>query len=201
MANSTRKERRASERQRRRLKVRLWNDELEGTGFTAEVSRTGLRVETDATIEAGARLHVELTLPDGSAFFAEALTVRKKKYPRHARSVFRPSLALEFLRLDECLDPEEREAPAPEPKPLRVDLRTLEALRSAYEKDIKHGGLLVPCDEKPELDSELRVPVLLPEPHGEIECAGTVVRVNENSFALRLTEVDMVRARVLEIIR
>ena len=40
-------ERRRSQRQRRRLDVRFWNDEFEGRGFTTNVSNKGLLIETD----------------------------------------------------------------------------------------------------------------------------------------------------------
>ena len=43
-------ERRRSQRQRRRLDVRFWNDEFEGRGFTTNVSNKGLLIETSKTL-------------------------------------------------------------------------------------------------------------------------------------------------------
>ena len=84
-----------------------------------------------------------------------------------------------------------------------VDLRERAELESAYDKDIKYGGLHVHTTVIPELSGDVSVPVLLPDPHGEIECRGTVVKIFEDppGFAMRLTEVDAVRARLIEIIR
>ena len=57
--------------------------------------------------------------------------------------------------------------------------------------------------EEPELDSEVVVPLILPPPHGQIECRGTVVKLNQDppGVALRIAEVDQVRGRLIAIIR
>jgi Tfp pilus assembly protein PilZ len=146
------------------------------------------------------------------------MTVRRKSYPRYARSLFKPAVGVRFLRLCEVVDvaasslaeapveaPVEAavEAPAEVPDgPMQVDLRDPAVLEAIYEQDIKHGGLLIRTREAPEIDSEVVIPVLLPDPHGTIHCHGTVVKRNENppSVAIRLTEIKPVRDRLMEII-
>ena len=84
-----------------------------------------------------------------------------------------------------------------------MDLSEPAKLAQVYERDIRYGGLLVHTEERPELDSEVVVPVVLPAPHGQIECRGIVVKLTDDppTVALRLSEVDQVRGRLIEIIR
>ncbi len=78
----------------------------------------------------------------------------------------------------------------------------METLKEVYEQDIKFGGLLVRTKELPEIESELIVPILLPEPHGTIQCRGSVVKILSDPprVALRLADTDQVRGRLMEII-
>jgi hypothetical protein len=80
--------------------VRFWSDEIEGTGFTADISDTGLLIETPKPLELGQRLHLEVSLNEGS-YFAECVIVRRKTYPRHARALFKPAIGVRFLGLSE----------------------------------------------------------------------------------------------------
>lgn len=214
--------RRQGRRLRRRLPVRFWwGDELEGHGFTNDISGSGMLIETNKAVEIGQRLHAEVDV-EGSPFFVECVVVRRKVYPRHAQSMFRPIAGVRFVTLAEELA-EQDDSPesqtelattvptrprreAAEPKAMvlpQVDLRDPAQLREIYERDIKHGGLQVRTTELPEIYSEFAVPVFLPAPHGEIDVSGTVVKLFDDppGFAMRLAEVDAVRARILEILR
>jgi hypothetical protein len=234
-----RPDRRSAQRFRKRLAVRFWWDDWEGAGFTQDVSESGMLIETPKDLEIGTRIHVEVT-GDNLAFFANCVVVRKKRYPREARSLFKPALGVRFEKLTEALaharaaeseqPAERREKPAaagvatgkarPPAKqtvsvkdevpvyetthlPMEVDLRDPARLAVVYEEDVKHGGLRVRTSETPGIDSEVMVPVLLPDPHGRIECTGTVVKIMDElpGFALRLDDIDAVRARLIEIIR
>ena len=207
--------RRRNKREKKRLKVRFWNDELDASGFTADVSETGLFLATSHNLSIGTRLHLEIELPDGP-YMAEGMVVRRKTYPQYARGMYKSGVGVRLIGLGGALglaggyeESEEEEAPeheveeTPVEESLCVDLRDFEELRETYERDLKHGGLLVHTAECPDLDSEVVVAVLLPEPHGQMECVGTVVKHNDSppGIALRLDDVDRVRARVLEVIR
>jgi hypothetical protein len=202
------KDRRRSKRYRRRFKVRIWWEDLESIAFTGDVSATGAMLETNLPLELGTRLHLEVDL-NGQPHFAECVVTRKRTYPRQARGMFKPGVGVRFVSLMEAVRglSEEQEAPAAEAQPvsipMEVDLREPEKLQEAYDQDLKHGGLRVLTTEIPEFDSVVTVPVWLPEPHGRIDCEGTVVKTFEDppGFALRLSDVDQVRLRVLEILR
>ncbi len=96
MAKSREGERRRTKRQRRRLRVRLWNDEFEASGFTADISATGLLIEATQPLEIGTRFHLEIFLADRS-FFTECVVARKKTYPSYARSMFKPGVGIRFV--------------------------------------------------------------------------------------------------------
>ena len=195
-------ERRRSQRQRRRLDVRFWNDELEGRGVTTNVSNKGLLIETSKTLRLGQRFHLEIILPETS-FYAEAVVVRRKVYPPQARSMFKPTVGLRFVGIREVVKSISSAAAVATDGGLRVDLSEPARLAEVYERDIKYGALLVTTREEPELDSELVVPLILPPPHGQIECRGTVVKLSQDppGIVLRLAEGDQVRGALIEIIR
>ncbi len=194
-------DRRRSQRQRRRLDVRFWNDEVECRGFTTNVSNKGMLIETTKTLPLGLRLHLEILL-DGTSFFAEGVVVRRKSYPPQARSMFKPTVGVRFVSLREVV----RSIMAGEPESadgtLKVDLSDPARLKQVYERDIKYGGLLVHTRQRPELHSEVRITMVLPRPHAPVECCGSVVKLHHDpaSVALRIAEVDQVRGKLSEII-
>jgi Tfp pilus assembly protein PilZ len=232
--------RRRSKRQKRRLRVRFWSGEIEASGFTADVSNTGLFLVTSQPLEIETRLHLEIEI-GGQSYFAEGVVVRRKAYPQYAQSMYRSGVGVRLVGLNEAIEhlgaeqevAGEQEVPVqeaaadqplgpdeePDPDeelddtkileddvpdgPMLVDLRDPEELGAVYERDIKHGGLLVTTRERPDVGSEVVVPVLLPKPHGQIQCSATVVKLKDSPprIALLLRDVDQVRARLLEIIR
>ena len=203
--------RRVEKRYPRRVRVRFWGDGFEGTGHTKDVSLTGLLLEAGRYLDPGTRLRLELNLEDGP-FACEAIVERVKRVPPQARTIVKPTLGLKFLPAEwaiQRLIGEEVEEPAvgseeepPQlPDTLELDLRDLEVLQHAYDQDIKHGGLRVYTSERFPVDADVCVPVHLPSPHGTIDCLGTVVKVFDDGFAMRLAEVDPVRERISEILK
>ncbi len=207
------KDRRRSKRRRRRLPVKLWRGDVEGTGFTADISNTGLMVETTVAADLGSRFHIELQLPEETLYYIEGVVVRKKVYPRHAASMFKNGLGIRFVGLGEAiraiLEEKPEDAPPVTCETSRtdggflVDLRDPGELKRIYERDIKHGGVQILVSERPPIDQEVRVTFSLPDPNGSIDCPALVVTHVEEpaGVGLRLVEVDAVRTRLLEIIR
>lgn len=97
-----RKERRRSQRERRRLPLRFWGNGLEGTGFSHDISDAGILLETTHPLVIGQRLHLEIEIGD-DVFFAEGTVVRKKAYPRQAQSVFKSAAGVHFVGLREAV--------------------------------------------------------------------------------------------------
>ncbi len=202
-------ERRQNKRYKRRMKVRWWADDIEGNGFSVDVSASGLLIETGRPFEIGTRLHLEIMLGLAVPYFAECVVARKRTYPPHVRPLFKPAIGVRFVGINEAVKDlvssagEKAVGTAEQVHvPLQADMRDLDHLKAVYDKDIKHGGLMVETTELPEVHSVIEVPVLLPEPHGTIQVRGTVVKLFEDpaGIALRLEDVDLVRARIVEIL-
>jgi hypothetical protein len=107
---SRRGERRGAPRQRWRAQVRFWNEHFEAVGFTADISSTGVLVETPRHLEVGTRLHIEIKVGDRS-FFSEATVARRRQSPPYAHSLFRPALGLRFVGLIEAVHGFQQEHP------------------------------------------------------------------------------------------
>ncbi len=193
------KERRRSERRRCRVRVKFWNDELEATGFTSDISNRGMFIETTKKLEAGTRLHLELQLETGS-YYAEAVVARALKTPRTAQPVVQAGLGLRIMDLTEAIRAV-AEAEVPD-KGLEVDLSDLAQLATVYVRDIKRGGLFIPAEKPPERDTTVTVRLLLPHPHEPIEVRGVVIHVMDNpsGVGINLLEVDQIRGRLASII-
>ncbi len=194
-----RTERRRSERRRCRLNVRFWNDDLDVSGFTVDISNRGMFIETNKSLKTGTRLHLEIKLENGP-FYLEAVVARVLKAPRTAQPVVQTGLGLRFVDLAEAIrQVSEQEAPE---QGLEVDLSDLGKLATVYVRDIKRGGLFVPTEKPPERDSTVTVRLKLPEPHGTIEVRGVVIHVMDNppGVGINLLEMDQVRGKLASII-
>ena len=210
MTTSRGSERRRSKRRRRRLGVRFWSDEVEGSGFTRDISNTGLMIETTTPVDIGKRIHLELKLPDGEPYYAEGVVVRRKVYPRQASSLFKPGLGIKFVSLGEAIRAimraESQRSPSDDttrdPYELLVDLREPDELRRVYDCDIRHGAVQIQTPNMPPVNEEVSVVLLLPDPNGRITCRGSIVaHVDEPpGVGVRLQEADQIRGRLREII-
>jgi Tfp pilus assembly protein PilZ len=197
--SSGREDRRKTARRRCRVRVRFWNDELEGSGFTCDISSSGMYIETDMKLEQGTRLHFELKLETG-AFFAEGVIARTIKVHRTVRPVMKPGVGVRFMDLTEAIRKVSNETPPHDG--LELDLSDIAKLATVYVRDIKRGGLFVTVEKPPEVESTVTIRVLLPEPHGFIEVRGVVIHVMEDpsGVAINLLEVDQLRGKLAAII-
>lgn len=201
MAKKSINRRKIAKRHSMRVRVRYWGDGFEGTGHTKNISTSGMLLEVSRFLEPGTRVHLEITM-DGEPFVCEATVARVKRVAAQLRIMVKQSIGLHFLPPEWAVlrivgDGADSDLDGP----LELDLRDYELLQDAYDRDIKHGGLRVYTSEKFGIDEDISVPVHLPEPHGTIDCLGTVVKLFEDGFALRLAEVDPVRERISQIPR
>ena len=187
-----------SPRRNLRFPVRFWTDEIQGMGFTNNVSDSGLLIETAQVMDLGVWVRIEIEFAR-TTYVSTCVVVRKEARHPQVRAVLTSQMGVRFLGFSEAMSDLDNDETA---QRLEVDLRDPQALRDTYERDIKRGGLRVPCREVHEVGAEIVVPMLLPEPHGTIDCRCTVVRQYKDppAIAVLLTEVDAVRARLVEII-
>jgi Tfp pilus assembly protein PilZ len=199
-------DRRRARRVRRRLKLRFWNAGLEGRAFTHDLSVSGMLIETARAVEPGTRLHLELELPDEATYFCEVEVARKKVIPRQAQSMYKPGLGVRVVGLAEALKrgtPSRSLGGGGARAALELDLRDRSILQETYDRDVKHGALRVETPHVPSSDDVVSVTLHLPEPHGSIEVVGVVVSQDPErpGFGMRVEDADLVRARLLEILR
>jgi hypothetical protein len=96
--------RRSAERHRRRTEVRFWRrgDSQVHTGFTIDVSRTGIFLGTSVTLEPGERVRVEL-MDKENGFIAEGVVARVHKVSLALRHVQQPGVGIRFLPASELV--------------------------------------------------------------------------------------------------
>ena len=214
MAKKSINRRKVAKRHSKRVRVRYWGDGFEGTGHTKNISTSGMLPEVSRFLKPGTRVHLEITM-DGEPLVCEATVARVKRVAAQLRIMVKQSIGLHFLPPEwavlrivgdgadetEAVDVVAHGADSDLGGPIELDLRDYELLQDAYDRGIKHGGLRVYTSEKFGIDEDISVPVHLSEPYGTIDCLGTVVRLFEDGFALRLAEVDPVRERISQILR
>jgi Tfp pilus assembly protein PilZ len=224
-SGATRQDQRSAPRQRWRTQVRLWNDDFEAKAFTADISNSGVLIETTRRLPIGARLHLEIKVGDRS-FFSEATVARRMDYPTCAHSLFKPAIGCRFVGLVEalhsagvhstpgdCMDLEEPDTVTMLPEPetdetptieviARIDLRDPEELRRIFESDLSKGALLVESAREVQIGQDVRVILQLPPPNGEIPLRAQVVSSFSDSreVGLVLIERRLILRRIEELL-
>lgn len=191
-------ERRQGVRKRARLRVRFWNEEIEGSGFTADISTGGLFLETGKKLTPRTRLHLEIELKSGS-FYCEGVVARVLKASREVRPVIKPGVGIRFVGLLEAFH---QLTAGPATNELEMDLRDPAKLATVYVRDIKRGGLYIPTDDPPAVDTTVTVRLVLPDPHPSIDARGVVIHVmsEPSGIGIQLLDIDDLRAQLGPII-
>jgi hypothetical protein len=178
--------------------VRLWNDDEELSGFSSDLSKTGVFFETRKLLEAGTAYHLEFTLETGS-FFAECVVARVLRASRQVQPVVKSGAGLRFLGIAEVVRELEGET---KKRGLEVDLQDRDRLELIYERDIRRGGLFLPTDRELELEQIVRIELRLPRPHGSIEVRAVVLSLSHDppGAALQVLDLDQVRGKLAPIV-
>lgn len=193
-------ERRRAQRGRTRLQVRYWNDDGEGVGYTADVSQSGMFIQTRKTYPVGTRLHIEVSLPNGP-FFAEGLVTRVLQASTTMQPVVKAGFGVRLLNLSEVLRTLRAGEDSSRPE-LRVDLSDPVRLNRAWQQELSRGGLFVLTEHPLERDAKVRLRIELPEPLGQLELEGTVVHVMDTpkGAAVELARPDVLRAKIAALV-
>lgn len=140
-------EKRRSKRHGRRLKVKFGEkgtSVFPHSGFTNDVSATGLFVVTGQRPAPGTRLHLEVTLPGELPLFIEGVVTRQVLVPPELRSVVKAGFGVRFLVGTELMA---ELVPAmtntAKEDPFLLTFPDEEGWRAAVEKDFRRGGLFV----------------------------------------------------------
>lgn len=205
----------------RRLTLRYGEKELDRTGFSNDISISGIFiVAQNVPPPVGTRVHLQLMMDGGKSIFMEGVVRRHKIPPAELRGLERTGFAVRFLTPEELfpeivpasertqqftnpsLDPAPLPAPAPAPAPpqgRRVDIpfATKEDLQKAYSQELHLGGLFVRTTRQFDA-SESVVLVLKIEFAGqEHEFSGRVLAITGGGVAFGFDDKGLVQEAIL----
>lgn len=144
-------EKRRHRRYARRFRVKFGEKTLQQSGFTSDVSATGMFVVTQPVPKLGTRLHVEVSMDNDRMLYFEGMVARMALVAPELRSVMKGGFGLRFLTGAELMA--EMVPHLRDPKRLVLAYGTAEALHEAYEKELKRGGAFVWSDREQAVSS------------------------------------------------
>jgi len=140
-------EKRRNKRFARRLVIRFGEQDLGRMGFVSDISTSGVFVMCDVLPPIGTRLHLQIELSPATSVYAEAVVKRHKIVPPKFRAVEKGGFGVRFLDPTELVAevvPQLRaEALAAADQRFSVTFANSEALKSAFERELKHGGIFL----------------------------------------------------------
>lgn len=150
-------EKRRHRRYSRRFRVRFGEKALDRTGFTSDVSATGMFIVAQPVPKLNTRLHVEVAIDTERVLYFEGMVARMTLVAPELRSVMKGGFGLRFLSGAELMA--EMVPHLRDPKRLVLSYPTAEALHGAYEKELKRGGAFVWSDREHAVNSIVNLEV------------------------------------------
>ncbi len=148
-------EKRRTRRFTRRLRVRFGEHELGQSGFTSDVSATGLFVVTSSPVNLGQRLHVEVGIDTNRRLLFEGVVARLNIVPAELRTVVKGGFGLRFLTGPELMA--EMVPHLKDKVRLTITYPTRETFKKAWEADLQRGGVFAWSEKEHPLNSILFV--------------------------------------------
>src|SRR5262245_58557846 len=133
-------EKRRHRRYRRRLMVKFGETDLHGSGFTTDISATGVFVQAPRLVALDSRVHLQIFFEGEKFMFFEGEVRRHKVVPLALRNVERGGFGARFLLPSELVN----DAVGGRESHLELHYATQEALQQAFLAEIKVGGVFVP---------------------------------------------------------
>ncbi len=134
-------EKRVSRRHSRRLRVRFGEADFTMQGFTADVSATGMFVQTSSIPKVGTRLHLEVTYDGEQRVFFEGIVARQKIVAAELRHVMKGGFGVKFLAAADLLAELVPQARSAGHVYLRYETQT--AFAEAWKGELQRGGAFV----------------------------------------------------------
>jgi hypothetical protein len=194
------KDRRRGLRKAARLATRFWNDEIEATCFTRDLSASGVFLATREPLVVRSRLHLEFELSSGP-FFTEGVVVRVVEEPTTEQSVVERGVGIRVISLLEEFH-QTTAHNATGAQPLELDLTDSHVLLTTFVRDIKRGGLMVLTEDLPEPHATVNIRIKLAPPQPDIHAKGVVIhRLSQPSaVGLQLLDIDELREKLAKAI-
>jgi hypothetical protein len=178
-------EKRKNKRFARRLVVRFGEADLSRMGFASDISTSGVFVMCDVLPPIGARLHLQIELNPAKSVYAEAVVRRHKLVPPKFRSIDKSGFGVRLLDPAELVGevvPQLRaDALAAADQRFSVSFANLDALRTAFERELRHGGVFLRTDRVLERDSAATVQIEIAYAGKRLEFPARVVQVAEGA--------------------
>jgi Tfp pilus assembly protein PilZ len=127
-------------------------------------------------LPAGPRLHLQVFIDDQEFLLLEGVPIHAKEVPHALRTPGNQGFGLRFLLPAEALA--RIVAPAEPEGPLAVEYATAAELASAWERELRHGGVFIPTRKALDRDLPVTIAVRLPFAGITIEVTGTVLQMS-----------------------
>jgi PilZ domain len=183
-------ERRKNKRYNKRIKVTFGEKDFSQTGFTGNVSSSGLFIIASTTVKVGQRVHLQLDAETRSIYL-EAMVARINQVPPELRTVVKGGFGVRYLTQREVLSELMPNTASPSTKVMSFD--TAWKLSELYEKEIKRGGVFLWSDNAVAVDSVIPIEFELGYANHAITLDAKVVTVVPNpdgKFGLACMFVD-----------
>lgn len=171
------KERRAQKRFKRRFMVRYGEKELTHSGFTSDISSGGAFIVAPYHPALDAYVHLHLFKDKENTVYLETTVRRHKIVPPQLRTLEKGGFGVQFRRPDEVLASILFESGAR----LEVAYPTPPDLKSAFDKEIRHGGVFIPTEVRVERGKDVVVAIRLDFASKVFEFDASVVQVFADS--------------------
>jgi PilZ domain-containing protein len=152
-------EKRQQRRIKRRLMVRYGERELTQSGFTGDVSTTGLFIISSSLPQLDTRLHIQLFVEPERSLFFEGEVRRHKLVPAELRTIERGGFGVRLLSprevLASALDQELRVPHFELNYPTRV------AFQQAYEREFRMGAAFISTSKQLPRDTHVVLSLVL----------------------------------------
>ena len=134
-------EKRRNRRYSKRFKVRFGVKEPTSTGFTNDVSSTGMFVVTTTMLEIGQRVHGEVQVEEASKLYFEGVVARLTVVAPELRQIMKGGFGMRFLSGAELMG--EMVPHLKDKTRIVITYTTQQGYKTAFETELKRGGVFV----------------------------------------------------------
>lgn len=190
-------EKRKNRRHSRRLRVRFGEADFTYQGFTADVSATGMFVQTSTIPKVGTRVHIEVTFDGEQRLFFEGVVARQKIVAAELRHVMKGGFGVRFLAAVDLL-PEMVPSLRSASGGILIRYETKAAFAEAWRGELQRGGAFVWSEKLHQVNSIVLMQFDLPFVNQQLTFEARVMHlVDEKSrHGLTLMFVDVPSALI-----
>ncbi|HKI86145.1 MAG TPA: PilZ domain-containing protein, partial [Thermoanaerobaculia bacterium] len=170
-------EKRHDRRRARRMQIRFWKlGESEAlSGYSHNLSSTGMFIATSTPLPVGQRVRVEL-MDSRESVVVEGVVAHAAKVAPALQSLRATGMGVRFLAPEELIDnvlsrsgassrerqivapaPNRHEPPRPAGDRFQVVFKSSAELKKVFDRDIRNGGLFVSTPDPPQIDQTVAV--------------------------------------------